>query len=285
MIGAQLIVAIALAGQVPYYTTPVYIDSYPVVIQPTLSILDICPTEHQILLNHGTVRSKFYVPVRFPDGYRTNIPVINGVLPLATNTRCASTLTIQLDYSRGVCYNNDHVKMRVIPYYTYDTLTTPPMCRPKPKPKPLPATQGVPTLAPAKNQPTPAPARTQPVPAPQPKLVPVPPVRDVVPERAKPEQEVKPLPYKDDDELKPLPYKDPLPDYELQLKEMREEMQKLREEMERRNNVAQPTDPNGPNVVPMQEKEQHPMRSLDIEELRREDSPWVVPIPGDSPRM
>jgi hypothetical protein len=75
--------------------------------------------EHQILCNHGTVFSKFYIPVRFPGGYRTSIPVVNGILP-EIKGNFGTSVRLVLDYSRGRLYNTRDYQRGFINYEDTD---------------------------------------------------------------------------------------------------------------------------------------------------------------------
>lgn len=99
-------------GGCPSYGPPVY--AYPpqriVYEQPV----------HHVLLNHGAVQSKFYTKIRFPEGYTTTIPVINGRLPMISVTRSGGQVVrLDLDYQYNYQYGSYGSNGGVVQYENF----------------------------------------------------------------------------------------------------------------------------------------------------------------------
>lgn len=139
--GMTLILAAIVSGlsgttataQCFYYSQPPSSYGTPVVI---------APGEHRVLLNHGTIRSKFYVRACFKaHNYSTNIPVINGRLPNVAFTRYSNGATkLYCDYGRGVNYNKSkHCNGSGVVVYDENNRSRPRPARTQPAPKIHPA--------------------------------------------------------------------------------------------------------------------------------------------------
>jgi len=95
--------------------------------------IDYCaPAEEQILKNTGSIYSRFYVTAAMPDGYRTQIPVINCKLPTVRQyTNSTGGRTLVLDYSQAKTYQ----QQSLVKYFYMKTTPTPAI---RPTPAPIP---------------------------------------------------------------------------------------------------------------------------------------------------
>lgn len=94
---------VASQAEAQYYQCPPVCQP-PVVIhrQPVY----VAPAEHHVLVNHGTVHSKFYVNVYLKKhNHRARIPVINGYLPSINVTKYTDgSVKLVMDYSEKYPY-------------------------------------------------------------------------------------------------------------------------------------------------------------------------------------
>ena len=84
-------------------------------------------SEHHTLVNTGIVRSKVYVRTVFQDdGFTTEIPVINGLIPTIQMNRRGFRLDLIMDYRCGTIHGGGTIYLHRI---------DPPVCGTLPPPK------------------------------------------------------------------------------------------------------------------------------------------------------
>lgn len=117
----SLLCLCVLIGQVEY---PIYVSS-----PPALPIIWVMP-EHQIIQNINE-RDRFYVKIILSNGYRTEIPVINGYLPKITEFRSSDGVTLCLNYAEDSSTHYSKVDfVDRIQFSAVDVITKPAILRP-----------------------------------------------------------------------------------------------------------------------------------------------------------
>ena len=77
-------------------------------------LISHCPaTEYQTLTNI-VVETKTYVPVELLNGYQTEIPVVNGLLPQVEQRYVDGKVQLILDYGKGVAYTPTNARIKYV---------------------------------------------------------------------------------------------------------------------------------------------------------------------------
>lgn len=117
---AQALLTTSASGQ--FYCRPGFGGS------PSPQVTVVAPEIHHHIRNvYGGEKSRFYAWAEFPNDYKTQIPVINGILPYV-NIRCQSgrVTDVWMDYSRGSLWQSN-MRGKMV-RYSYDC--------PRPLPRP-----------------------------------------------------------------------------------------------------------------------------------------------------
>lgn len=95
-----------------YYSTPSYY-SY-----PSYSVVQCEPVLHYDIRYNGRVYSKFYAPVKLPNGNTIQVPVINGMLPRVRTVYSGG-------YEHRICtYDTNSYYKGGVPTYVYSNSAT-----------------------------------------------------------------------------------------------------------------------------------------------------------------
>jgi len=116
---ALVAVALLTVGQCGsggvYYSQPVYTQAY---TYTAPAVVYSEPVVHYKICNEGKIYSKFYVPVKMPNGRTIKVPVINGMLPRVRTV-------YQGGYEHRICTYNTGVYFKGgVPQYHTATSAT-----------------------------------------------------------------------------------------------------------------------------------------------------------------